>query len=86
MAERSPISYVDNVRAPILFLAGEADTRWPVRQVLAYTDRLAARGHPHELYLFPTGHAPFQIDERIHQTGMVLDFLARTVPGIHVPD
>ena len=29
MAERSPISYVDNVRAPILFLAGEADTRCP---------------------------------------------------------
>jgi hypothetical protein len=54
--------------------------------VLAYTDRLAARNHPHELYLFPTGHAPFQIDERINQTGIVLEFLARHVPGIHVPD
>lgn len=85
MAERSPISYVDNVKAPILFLAGEADTRCPIGQVLAYTDRLAARGHPHELYLFPSGHAPFQIDERIRQTGVVLDFLARTVPGIEVP-
>lgn len=86
MAERSPISYVDNVTAPILFLAGEADSRCPIRQVLAYTDRLAARNQPHELYLFPTGHAPFQIDERIHQTGIVLEFLARTVPGIRVPD
>ncbi|MBI3745159.1 MAG: S9 family peptidase [Chloroflexi bacterium] len=85
MAERSPISYVDNVKAPILFLAGEADSRCPIRQVLAYTDRLAARHHPHELYLFPTGHAPFQIDERIRQTAIVLDFLARTVPGIRVP-
>ena len=86
MTERSPISYVDNVKAPILFLAGEADSRCPIRQVLAYTDRLAARNHPHELYLFPTGHAPFQIDERINQTGIVLEFLARHVPGIHVPD
>ncbi len=85
MAERSPISYVDNVKAPILFLAGEADSRCPIGQVLAYTDRLAARSHPHELYLFPSGHAPFQIDERIKQTGVVLDFLARTVPGIRVP-
>jgi dipeptidyl aminopeptidase/acylaminoacyl peptidase len=85
MAERSPISYVDDVRAPILFLAGEADSRCPIKQVLAYTDRLAARDHPHELYLFPTGHAPFQIDERINQTGVVLDFLARHVPGIVVP-
>jgi len=82
MAERSPISYVDRVTAPILFLAGEHDSRCPIRQVLLYTDRLAARNHPHELYLFATGHAPFQIDERVKQTGVVLDFLARHVPGI----
>jgi dipeptidyl aminopeptidase/acylaminoacyl peptidase len=90
MRERSPISYVDRVTAPILFLAGEHDSRCPIRQVLLYTDRLAARGHDHELYLFPTGHAPFQIEERIKQTGVVLDFLARRVPGIQrlagIPD
>jgi dipeptidyl aminopeptidase/acylaminoacyl peptidase len=85
MKERSPIEYVDRVKAPLLVLAGEHDTRCPLRQVLLYTDRLAARGHRHELYLFPTGHAPYQIDERIHQTGVVLDFLARTVDGIEVP-
>ena len=71
--------------APLLVLAGKADSRCPIRQVLAYTERLAARDHPHELYLFPTGHAPFQIDERIAQVGVVLDFLARHVPGISVP-
>ena len=81
MAERSPISYVDRVTAPILFLAGEHDTRCPLRQVLLYTDRLAARGHDHELYLFATGHAPFQIEERIKQTGIVLDFLGSARAG-----
>ncbi|MEO8207415.1 MAG: prolyl oligopeptidase family serine peptidase [Chloroflexota bacterium] len=85
MAERSPISYVDNVKAPILFLAGEADTRCPIRQVMAYVDRLRERDHPNELYLFPTGHAPYQIDERIKQTQVVLEFLARTVPGVTLP-
>ncbi|HET7725818.1 MAG TPA: prolyl oligopeptidase family serine peptidase [Candidatus Limnocylindrales bacterium] len=82
MAERSPISYVDRVQAPILFLAGERDTRCPLRQVMLYVDRLRARNHPHELYLFPTGHAPYQIDEKVRQTAVVLDFLARMVPGI----
>ena len=83
--ERSPIEYVDRVRAPLLILAGENDSRCPIRQIRNYTARLEARGHPLQVYLFPTGHAPFQIEERINQTAVVLDFLARHVPGIVVP-
>lgn len=82
MAERSPISYVDNVTAPILFLAGRNDSRCPLGQVLLYTDRLKARGHPHELYIYETGHASFEVGERIRQRALILDFLARQVPGI----
>ena len=82
MRERSPINYVDDVTAPILFLAGNHDSRCPIRQVLNYTDRLKARSHPHEQYIYDTGHSSFDIAERIRQRGIVLDFLARTVPGI----
>jgi dipeptidyl aminopeptidase/acylaminoacyl peptidase len=85
MRERSPIGYVDNVRAPLLVLAGNHDSRCPIRQVLIYTDRLKARGHPHEQYIYDTGHSSFDIAERIRQRGLVLDFLARTVPGIERP-
>jgi dipeptidyl aminopeptidase/acylaminoacyl peptidase len=84
VAERSPISYVDRVTAPILFLAGRNDTRCPLGQVLLYTDRLAARGHPHELYVYETGHASFETEERIRQRALILDFLARHVPGIEL--
>jgi pimeloyl-ACP methyl ester carboxylesterase len=82
MKERSPIEYVDRVTSPLLLLAGEHDSRCPIRQVMNYVDRLKSRDHPHELYLFGTGHASFDVDERIRQLGVVLDFLARTVPGI----
>jgi len=82
MRERSPISYVDRVRAPILFLAGSNDSRCPIRQVMLYVDRLRARGHPHELYVYETGHSSFDLDERARQRALVLDFLARTVPGV----
>jgi dipeptidyl aminopeptidase/acylaminoacyl peptidase len=82
MEERSPISYVDRVKAPILFLAGRNDSRCPLRQVLLYTDRLKARSHPHELYVFEVGHASYDMDERIRQIALNLDFLARHVPGI----
>lgn len=82
MQERSPIEYVDRVTAPLLITAGENDSRCPLPQILNYVERLKARNHPHELYLFGTGHSSFDIDERIRQLGVVLDFLARTVPGV----
>ena len=76
------MTYVDNVTAPLLILAGEHDSRCPLPQILNYVERLKARRHPHELYLFGTGHSSFDVDERIRQLGVVLDFLATTVPGI----
>ena len=68
--------------APLLLLAGENDSRCPLPQILNYVERLKARDHPHELYLFGTGHSSFDIDERIRQLGVVLDFLSKTVPGV----
>jgi dipeptidyl aminopeptidase/acylaminoacyl peptidase len=82
MRERSPINYVDRVQAPILFLAGSNDSRCPIRQVMLYVDRLRARAHPHELYVYETGHSSFDLDERVRQRALVLDFLAEHVPGI----
>jgi acetyl esterase/lipase len=82
MQERSPIQYVDRVTSPLLITAGENDSRCPLPQILNYVERLKARSHPHELYLFGTGHSSFDIDERIRQLGVVLDFLGRTVPGV----
>jgi dienelactone hydrolase len=82
MKERSPIEYVDRVTSPLLILAGEHDSRCPLQQILGYVERLKARGHPHQLYLFGTGHSSFDVDERVRQDGVVMDFLSRTVPGV----
>jgi dienelactone hydrolase len=80
--ERSPITYVDAVRAPLLIMAGENDSRCPIRQVRNYVDRLRARGVEPEMYTYTTGHASFDVSERIRQSAIVLDFLARHVPGV----
>jgi dipeptidyl aminopeptidase/acylaminoacyl peptidase len=34
MADRSPINFVDNVTAPVLFLIGKNDSRCPYRQAM----------------------------------------------------
>ena len=85
MRDRSPIYFVDEVRAPVLVLIGRNDTRCPFGQAMAYVDRLAAREHPHEVYVYETGHSSFDVDERVRQTRLVLEFLARHVPGVSVP-
>jgi dipeptidyl aminopeptidase/acylaminoacyl peptidase len=85
MADRNPINSVDRVEAPVLFLIGEHDSRCPYRQAMAYVDRLAAREHPHEVYLFGTGHGSFDVEEEIRQQRAILAFLAQHVSGVAVP-
>lgn len=82
MRDRNPINHVDNVSVPVLFLIGENDSRCPYRQAMAYVERLAARGHPHEVYVFGTGHGSNDTDEKVRQQRIILDFLAAQVPGI----
>ena len=55
--------------------------RCPIRQVWNYVGRLRERGVEPEVYTYATGHASFDIEERVRQTAIVLDFLAATVPG-----
>jgi len=79
--ERSPLTYADAVRAPLLILAGSNDSRCPIRQVWSYVDRLRERSFEPRVYTYATGHASFDIEERVRQTAIVLDFLAATVRG-----
>jgi dienelactone hydrolase len=78
----SPISYVDEVRAPVLITIGENDPRCPARQVDNYLARLAERGAPHAVYRFDAGHGSLVIDERVRQAAMVFAFLDSHLPPV----
>ncbi|MGW0534149.1 S9 family peptidase [Streptomyces sp. NPDC003032] len=77
----SPLTYVDQVKAPVYISAGVNDPRCPIRQVDNYVDRLAARGAAHEVYRYDAGHGSLVVDERIKQVALELDFAARHLPG-----
>ena len=78
----SPITYADEVTAPVIFIIGENDSRCPLEQALAYVKRLEANGTPHEVYRFTTGHGSAVVDEDVRQMRAILDFLQREVPGL----
>ncbi|MCA1692152.1 MAG: prolyl oligopeptidase family serine peptidase [Actinobacteria bacterium] len=77
--ERSPLTYVDRVTAPLLILAGENDSRCPLQQVLNYLEALRGRGGYVEIYRFDAGHGSMVIDERVRQMGAELDFVLKRV-------
>jgi dipeptidyl aminopeptidase/acylaminoacyl peptidase len=74
---RSPISYVERVRVPVMILAGENDPRCPIRQIDNYLERLRELGKPHEVYRYDAGHGSLRIDELIRQVEAEIAFAAR---------
>jgi dipeptidyl aminopeptidase/acylaminoacyl peptidase len=85
VAERSPITYVDRVRAPALVLVAEHDSRCVPAQVYSYVDALRAAGGDVELYSYDEGHSSFIVDEELREARAMLDFLQRRVPGLQSP-
>lgn len=64
MKERSPISYVENVKAPLCVIQPQNDSRTPALPVLKYCLRLQELGKKFELHLIPDmGHIPYTVDD-----------------------
>jgi dienelactone hydrolase len=76
----SPLTYVDDVRAPVFISAGVNDPRCPIRQVENYVRRLEQRGAPHEVYRYDAGHGSLVVEERIKQLRLEIDFALRHLP------
>ncbi|MFJ6696418.1 prolyl oligopeptidase family serine peptidase [Streptomyces sp. NPDC091272] len=73
----SPLTYVDDVKAPVYISAGMNDPRCPIQQIDNYVDRLAARDAVHEVYRYDAGHGSLVVEERIKQVRLEIDFVRR---------
>ncbi|MEV4558269.1 prolyl oligopeptidase family serine peptidase [Kitasatospora sp. NPDC049285] len=78
----SPLSYVEQVKAPVYISAGLNDPRCPIRQIDNYVRRLEELGKVHEVYRYDAGHGSLVVDERIKQLRLEIDFVRRHLaPG-----
>ena len=77
----SPLSYVEQVTAPVYISAGMNDPRCPIRQIDNYVERLRALDKPHEVYRYDAGHGSLVVEERIKQVRLELAFALRHVGG-----
>ncbi|MDQ3152804.1 MAG: prolyl oligopeptidase family serine peptidase [Actinomycetota bacterium] len=77
--DSSPITYADEVRAPVLVLAGRNDPRCPIRQIDNFLDRLAARGVRYETYRYDAGHGSLVVSEALRQFAAEVAFVRTTL-------
>jgi acetyl esterase/lipase len=81
----SPITYVEQVSAPVLIIQGRNDTRTPARPILAYEARMKELGKPIEVQWFDVGHLAFtQIEQSIDQYESMLRFAYKVLDSYGV--
>ncbi len=75
-ARCSPLTYVADVVAPVLVLAGANDPRCPIRQIDNWLEAAAALAKDVEVYRFDAGHGSLVVEERVRQLRAELSFVA----------
>ncbi|MGH3973956.1 MAG: prolyl oligopeptidase family serine peptidase [Pseudonocardiaceae bacterium] len=78
----SPISYAAEVRAPILVLAGENDSRCPIRQIDNYLTRLDELSKPYRTYRYDAGHGSLVVAETLRQVTAEVAFVREVLTSV----
>jgi dipeptidyl aminopeptidase/acylaminoacyl peptidase len=76
-AASSPITYAEQLRAPILVIQGRNDTRCPARQMQVYEARLRELGKAIEVHWFDAGHGSRAMQQNIEHQELMLRWAYR---------
>ncbi|MEZ0289542.1 MAG: S9 family peptidase [Sulfolobales archaeon] len=80
--DRSPIFFVENIKAPVLFIHGANDPRCPVEEVYQMIESLRKLDRVVEYLIFPDeGHSVRKEKNRIEMYRKIIDFLNKYVTG-----
>ncbi|MFB3917378.1 MAG: alpha/beta fold hydrolase [Terriglobales bacterium] len=82
LEERSPINFVDRIKAPVLLLAGAHDPRCPQEEARQVADSIKKQGGKVELKIYENeGHGFSRVENQIDAYKRVADFLKFWVPA-----
>ncbi|HVO44030.1 MAG TPA: alpha/beta fold hydrolase [Aggregatilineales bacterium] len=75
LVERSPLTYIDQVRCPLLVIQGKNDPRVVPQESLDVVNRLKATGHTVDYLLFENeGHDVLKFENRVRCYNAIKDF------------
>jgi pimeloyl-ACP methyl ester carboxylesterase len=76
-AASSPITYAEQVKAPVLIIQGRNDTRTPPRSIEMYETKMKSLGKDIEVHWFDAGHGSFSVEQNIQLQELMLRFAYR---------
>jgi dipeptidyl aminopeptidase/acylaminoacyl peptidase len=76
----SPITYVSQIKAPVLISCGRNDSRCPIQPVEKFVRKLQELHHPHEFRVQEKeGHGFARVDAIIQEVRTAMDYLKKTL-------
>jgi dipeptidyl aminopeptidase/acylaminoacyl peptidase len=75
----SPITYAAQIKAPLMVIQGENDTRCPARQMKLYEEKLTSLGKQIEVHWFNAGHGSRAQEQQIKHQELMLRFAYRVL-------
>ncbi len=78
-AAASPITYAEQVRAPIMVIQGSNDTRCPARQMRGYEAKMRSFGKDFDIHWFAAGHGSLSMETSIEHQEMFMRFAYRVL-------
>ncbi|MGA2961032.1 MAG: S9 family peptidase [Candidatus Korobacteraceae bacterium] len=80
--DRSPINFIDRIKAPMLLLAGENDPRCPSSEAKQVADAIRKRGGSVQLKIYANeGHGFSRLENQIDAYKRASDFIKSHVPS-----
>ncbi|MFQ5999827.1 MAG: alpha/beta fold hydrolase [Candidatus Bathyarchaeia archaeon] len=78
--DRSPITYISQIKAPVLIIHGRHDSRCPIQPVEKFVKKLNEMTHPHEFRVQEKeGHGFARVDANIQEVKTAVEYLRKTL-------
>jgi dipeptidyl aminopeptidase/acylaminoacyl peptidase len=78
--DRSPITHISRIKAPVLITCGRHDSRCPIQPVEKFVKKLEEMHHPHEFRVQEKeGHGFARVDASIEEATTAIEYLKKTL-------
>jgi dipeptidyl aminopeptidase/acylaminoacyl peptidase len=78
--DKSPITHISKIKAPVLIIAGRNDSRCPIQPIEKFVKKLKEMKHPHQFRVQEKeGHGFIRVEDSIKEATTAIEYLRKTL-------